>query len=44
MSKGKVFLNTIFILMYDFQYLGSTVTLWWTRSIKKKVIEKDMIL
>ena len=44
MSKDEVFLSTILVLMYDFQYLGSTETLWWTRSSKKKLIEKDMIL
>ena len=46
MSKYKLFLNTIFIFVYDFQYLGSTVTLWYIRSNKNllRVIEKYIIL
>ena len=46
MSKDKVFLRTIYIFLYDFKYLGSTVTLRHTRSSKNllRVIEKDIIL
>ena len=46
MLKDKVFLSTIFIFVYDFQYLGSPVTLSETRSSRNllRVIEKDIIL
>ena len=46
MSKDKVFLSAIFIFVYDFQHLGSQVTLSLTSSSKNllRVIEKDIIL
>ena len=40
MSKGKVFLNTIFILMYDFQYLGSTGPSGGQGALRKKLLKK----
>ena len=34
MSKDKVFLSTVCIFVYDFEYHGSAGTLWYTRGSK----------
>ena len=46
MSKDKVFLNTIYIFMYNFKYLWSIMTLLSTRTSKTllRATEKDIIL
>ena len=46
-SKEKEFLSTVFIFVYDFQYLGSSVSSRRERESSKSllwVIEKDIIL